>query len=53
MERRAYSVLGGKIGRIKVSNMDPAWLAERLQAARIIGHHDVERAKDYSILKPE
>ena len=30
MERRAYSVLGGKIGRIKVSNMDPAWLAERL-----------------------
>ena len=53
MESRAYGVLGGKIGRIKASNVDPAWLAERLQAERIIGHRDVERAKDNSILKPE
>ena len=53
MESRAYGVLGGKIGRIKASNVDPVWLAERLQAERIIGHRDLERAKDDSIPKPE
>ena len=53
MESRAYGVLGGKIGRIKTSNVDPVWLAERLQAERIIGQSHVEKAKDDSIPEPE
>ena len=53
MESRAYGVLGGKIGRIKSSNVDPVWLAERLQAERIIGQSHVEKAKDDSIPEPE
>ena len=53
MEERAYGVLGGKIGRIKRSNVDPVWLAERLQDAKIIGQSDEDRAKNVSIPKPE
>ena len=45
MERRAHGVLGGKISRIKESNVDPAWLAQRLYSAKIIGKADEERAK--------
>ena len=53
MEERAYGVLGGKIGRIKRSNVDPAWLSEQLFSAKIIGKSDMERAKDVAIPKPE
>ena len=53
MERRAYGVLGGKIERIKYSNVDPAWLAEQLLSAKIIGKRDVEMAKNADIPKPE
>ena len=53
MERRAYGVLGGKVERIKSSNVDPAWLARRLVEAEIIGEEDEERAKNASIPKPE
>ena len=45
MESRAHGVLGGKISRIKESNVDPAWLAQRLYSAKIIGKADEERAK--------
>ena len=45
MEKREYGVLGGKIGRIKCSNVDPVWLAERLKAADIIGKRDEDNAK--------
>ena len=53
MERRAYGVLGGKVERIKCSNVDPAWLAEQLLSAKIIGKRDVEMAKNADIPKPE
>ena len=53
MESRAYGVLGGKVGRIKSSNVDPAWLARQLLAASIIGEEDEERAKNADISKPE
>ena len=46
MEEREYGVLGGKIGRIKRSNVDPAWLAGELLAAKIIGDTDVQRASN-------
>ena len=45
MEKRAHGVLGGKIGRIKCSNIDPGWLAEQLVTKRIIGKRDEENAK--------
>ena len=44
MESRAYGVLGGKMGRIKGSNVDPAWLAGQLLAAHVIGEEDATRA---------
>ena len=53
MESPAYGVLGGKVGRIKSSNVDPAWLAGRLLAAKIIGEEEEERAKNADIPKPE
>jgi len=46
MEKRAHGVLRGKIGRIKESNVDPAWLAGKLLAAGIIGDSDVEKASN-------
>ena len=46
MEEREYGVLGGKIGRIKGSNMDPAWLAGELLVAKIIGTTDFKRASN-------
>ena len=46
MEPRAHGVLRGKIGRIKESNVDPAWLAGKLLAAGIIGDIDVEKASN-------
>ena len=45
MEKRAYGVLGGKVERIKASNVDPAWLAEKLVSAKIVGKIEEERAK--------
>ena len=53
MEKRAHGVLDGKIGRIKSSNVDPVWLAQKLLTANIIGENDLERAKDVEIPKPE
>ena len=53
MEKRAHGVLGGKIGRIKSSNVDPVWLAEKLLAAKIIGVNDLEGAKTVETPKPE
>ena len=53
MENRAHGVLGGKIGRIKSSNVNPVWLAERLHAAKIVGKDDVENAKKDHIPKME
>ena len=53
MESRAHGVLGGKIGRIKVSNVNPGWLAERLHAAKIVGKDDVENATRDGIPKSE
>ena len=46
MEERAYGVLRGKIGRIKRSNVDPAWLAGELLAAKIIGDEEFQRASN-------
>ena len=46
MEKRAHGVLGGKIGRIRESNVDPAWLAGELLAAKIIGDADFRRASN-------
>ena len=46
MEKRAHGVLGGKIGRIRESNVDPAWLAGKLLAADIIGDSDYQRASN-------
>ena len=53
MEKRAHGVLGGKIGRIRSTNVDPVWLAEELHAAKIIGKKDLERAKNDEISEPE
>ena len=53
METRAHGVLGGKIGRIKQSNVNPAWLADQLFAAKIIGEEDVLDARNTAISKPE
>ena len=53
MESRAHGVLGGKIGRIKNSNVNPGWLAEQLEAADIVGSEDVKEAKDRRIPKPD
>ena len=46
MEEREYGVLRGKIGKIKRSNVDPAWLAGELLAADIIGEADFRRASN-------
>ena len=46
MEKRAHGVLRGKMGRIKESNVDPAWLAGKLLAAGVIGDSDVEKASN-------
>ena len=51
MERRAFGVLGGKTERIKVSNVDPAWLAGELRTAHIIGPEDEERAKNVHVAR--
>ena len=48
MEKQAHGVLGGKIGRIRESNVDPAWLAGELLAAKIIGDADFRRASNTS-----
>ena len=53
METRAHGVLGGKIGRIKQSNVNPAWLADQLFAAKIIGEEDVLDARNTAISKSE
>ena len=53
MESRAHGVLGGKIGRIKNSNVNPGWLADQLLAVDIVGPEDVEEAKDKSVQKPD
>ena len=44
MEETARDVLQSKIGRIKQSNVDPAWLADELLVARIVGDQDAQRA---------
>ena len=49
MERRAYGVLGGKVERIKASNVDPAWLAEKLVSAKIVGKLEEERAREADV----
>jgi len=46
MDKRAHGVLRGKIGRIKESNVDPAWLAGKLLAAKIIGSTDFQKASN-------
>ena len=46
MEKRAHYVLGGKFGRIRESNVDPAWLAGELLAAKIIGNTELQRASN-------
>ena len=46
MEKPACEVLREKIGRIKGSNVDPAWLAGELRAAKIIGAADFQRASN-------
>ena len=53
MESRAHGVLGGKIGRIKSSNVNPGWLAEQLLEVDIVGPEDVEEAKNIRVLKPD
>ena len=53
MESRAQGVLGGKIGKIKKSNVNPCWLAEQLQAVNIVVSEDVKEAKDRSVPKPD
>ena len=53
MESRAHGVLGGKIGKIKSSNVNPGWLAEQLLAVDIVGPEDVEEAKNISVPKPD
>ena len=53
MEGREHDVLGEKIERIKSSNVSPAWLAERLHAANIVGKDDVRYAKKDDVPKHE
>lgn len=53
METRAHGVLGGKIGRIKQSNVNPVWLADQLFAAKIIGEEDVMDARNTTSSKAE
>lgn len=53
MEPRAHGVLGGKIGRIKESNVNPVWLAEELFAAEIIVEFDLMDARNTNISKAE
>ena len=53
METRAHGVLGGKIGRIKQSNVNPVWLADQLFAAKIIGEEDVMDAHNTTSSKAE
>lgn len=44
MEKKAKDVLERKMGRIKASNVDPAWLAVELLRTHIIGQEDVKKA---------
>ena len=53
MDPPAYGVLRGKFGKIKSSNVNPAWLGERLYAANIIGQEEKERARSVDIAKSE
>ena len=53
MEERAYGVLRGKMGKIKRSNVDPAWLAGELLAANIIGNTDYQRASNSQVVADE
>ena len=53
METIAYGVLGGKIGRIKDSSVDPAWLASQLLAADIIGEEEEMAARNTEIPKAQ
>ena len=53
MEERAYGVLRGKMGKIKRSNVDPAWLAGELLAADIIGNTDFQRASNSQVVADE
>ena len=53
MEERAYGVLRGKMGKIKRSNVDPAWLAGELLAANIIGNTDFQRASNSQVVADE
>ena len=46
MEKPAHDVLGGKIWRITMSNVDPVWLAGELLATKIIGPADLRRASN-------
>ena len=43
MDDPAYSVLKKKLDKIKRSNVDPAWLGEKLLEADIIEESDVEK----------
>ena len=53
MEERAYGVLRGKMGKIKRSNVDPAWLAGELLAANIIGNTDFQGASNSQVVADE
>ena len=53
MESRAYGVLGGKLERIKISNVDPTWLAAELLAAGIIGEEDEIASRNSNISKAD
>ena len=53
MEERVYGVLRGKMGKIKRSNVDPAWLAGELLAADIIGNTDFQRASNSQVVADE
>ena len=49
MDDPAYSVLGGKLTKIKRSNVGPAWLGKELLAAEIVDVCDAERASDAQV----
>lgn len=49
MEGPQHGVLRGKIGKIKKSNVNPAWLAQKLLAADIIGEEEEIDAKKEDI----
>ena len=53
MESLAYGVLRGKTARIKLSNVDPVWLAGELLAADIIGEEEEQNARNTNVPKPE